>query len=172
MTQTEAKVILELPDTFTLAELKRAYRDSLFVWHPDRFAGNRSLEARATVKTQSITNAYTLLRDELEKKNSATSEIEHSKNQTQKESTPSGESPIENFPQKGIFDGNSFREFMERNPGRTTGTVGMISTLLIGVLFTLMEDGVIKELLIIGFILGFIVMIVGLFMTFWDKDKC
>jgi hypothetical protein len=60
MNLEQARAILELPEIFTLAELKRSYRDSLLVWHPDRFEGNDDLKAKATSRTQQINQAYQL----------------------------------------------------------------------------------------------------------------
>lgn len=61
MTTDQAIQILELKMPFTKNALKKAYRDSLMVWHPDRFEGNTSLREKATAKTHQINDAYALL---------------------------------------------------------------------------------------------------------------
>jgi curved DNA-binding protein CbpA len=50
--------ILELESVSSLAELKRAYRDLVQIWHPDRFHGNSRLEQNAGKKLKEITLAY------------------------------------------------------------------------------------------------------------------
>lgn len=52
---------LELSRPFTKTELKKAYRDALLVWHPDRFPDGSELKAKAEAKTYKITEAYSLL---------------------------------------------------------------------------------------------------------------
>ncbi|MEM1170944.1 MAG: J domain-containing protein [Cyanobacteria bacterium P01_H01_bin.35] len=54
--------ILELEPGASLEEVKEAYRDLAFVWHPDRFAQNPRLQARATVRLKEINEAYRKLR--------------------------------------------------------------------------------------------------------------
>ncbi|HNJ43783.1 MAG TPA: J domain-containing protein, partial [Acidobacteriota bacterium] len=39
-------------------DLKRAYRDLIDVWHPDRFAHNPRLQAKAEAMTKRINAAY------------------------------------------------------------------------------------------------------------------
>jgi len=53
--------LLELATPFSKAELKKAYRDALMVWHPDRFAGRTELKAKAEGRTYQINDAYALL---------------------------------------------------------------------------------------------------------------
>ena len=54
--------ILELEPGASLDEVKEAYRDLAFVWHPDRFAHNTRLQARATIRLKEINEAYRKLR--------------------------------------------------------------------------------------------------------------
>ncbi len=54
--------ILELEPGASLEEVKEAYRDLAFVWHPDRFVHNSRLQARATVRLKEINQAYRKLR--------------------------------------------------------------------------------------------------------------
>lgn len=50
--------ILELESVTSPEELKRAYRDLVQIWHPDRFHGNFKLEKKAGDKLREITSAY------------------------------------------------------------------------------------------------------------------
>lgn len=50
--------ILNLPEWFSEQQLKKAYRDLLMQWHPDKNPGN---EEEATEKTKSIIAAYTII---------------------------------------------------------------------------------------------------------------
>ena len=50
--------ILELESVSSPGELKRAYRDLVQIWHPDRFHGNPRLEHNAGKKLKEITLAY------------------------------------------------------------------------------------------------------------------
>lgn len=50
--------ILELDSLTTPAELKRAYRDLVHVWHPDRFQNNPRLQQRAEKRLREINLAY------------------------------------------------------------------------------------------------------------------
>ena len=61
MTIREAIQLLELNAPFSKAALKKAYRDALMVWHPDRFEGNTELKAKAESRTSQINEAYALL---------------------------------------------------------------------------------------------------------------
>lgn len=61
MTIKEATQLLELTAPFSKAALKKAYRDALMVWHPDRFEGNTELKAKAESRTCQINEAYALL---------------------------------------------------------------------------------------------------------------
>lgn len=53
--------LLELNVPISKATLKKAYRDALMVWHPDRFTGNTELKAKAEGRTCHINEAYALL---------------------------------------------------------------------------------------------------------------
>jgi hypothetical protein len=63
MTIPEALEYLELATPFTKSDLKKAYREALMVWHPDRFAGNDQLLAKAEVRTKLINDAFALLKE-------------------------------------------------------------------------------------------------------------
>ncbi|MGB3511652.1 MAG: J domain-containing protein [Microcoleaceae cyanobacterium] len=54
--------ILELEPGASLDEVKEAYRDLAFVWHPDRFAQNTRLQAKAQIRLTEINEAYRKLR--------------------------------------------------------------------------------------------------------------
>ncbi|MEG4802244.1 J domain-containing protein [Microcoleus sp. ARI1-B5] len=50
--------ILEIEPGASLEEIKRAYRDLAFVWHPDRFAHNDRLQQKAEQRLTEINLAY------------------------------------------------------------------------------------------------------------------
>jgi DnaJ domain len=50
--------ILEIQPGASLAEIKHAYRDLVFVWHPDRFAHNDRLQQKAQQRLTEINEAY------------------------------------------------------------------------------------------------------------------
>lgn len=54
--------VLELTPSASPAEVKRAYRDLMQVWHPDRFAHDRRLQRRAQEKSRAINDAYARLK--------------------------------------------------------------------------------------------------------------
>ncbi len=58
--------ILELETTTTLREAKRAYKDLVRVWHPDRFQNTPRLKQKADEKLMEINLAFNYLRDYLE----------------------------------------------------------------------------------------------------------
>ena len=50
--------ILELKNGASMNDAKQAYKDMVRVWHPDRFAGNPRLRAKADEKLKEINLAY------------------------------------------------------------------------------------------------------------------
>lgn len=54
--------ILELEPGASLEQVKEAYRDLAFVWHPDRFAHNTRLQTKAQIRLKDINEAYRKLR--------------------------------------------------------------------------------------------------------------
>ena len=50
--------ILELEPAASLEEVKKAYRDLVKVWHPDRFSDNQRLQKKANEKLAEINAAY------------------------------------------------------------------------------------------------------------------
>jgi hypothetical protein len=53
--------ILGIEPTDSISKIKSAYRDLLFVWHPDRFPDDPRLQAKAHERLREINEAYNLL---------------------------------------------------------------------------------------------------------------
>jgi hypothetical protein len=66
MTRAEALRIFELHDRCTLEQVRAAYRELVKVWHPDRFAHDDGLRAKADRRLQEINRAYAVLQDRAE----------------------------------------------------------------------------------------------------------
>jgi len=58
MTLDECFSILEIEPTESKTRIKAAYRDLLFVWHPDRFPNDPRLQTKAGEKLREINQAY------------------------------------------------------------------------------------------------------------------
>lgn len=61
MNRTEALHILGLEDNATADDIKIAYRETVQILHPDKFAGNEKLQSRATEQFKRLQEAYDLL---------------------------------------------------------------------------------------------------------------
>lgn len=61
----ESYKVLELDKTHCLQEVKQAYRDIVFVWHPDRLENNDRIKKKAEKKLQQINLAYEILTQHL-----------------------------------------------------------------------------------------------------------
>ena len=61
MNRTEALHILGLEDDATADDIKIAYRETVQILHPDKFAGNEKLQNRATEQFKLLQEAYDLL---------------------------------------------------------------------------------------------------------------
>ena len=61
MNRTEALHILGLDDDATPDDIKIAYRETVQILHPDKFAGNDKLQNRATEQFKRLQEAYELL---------------------------------------------------------------------------------------------------------------
>ena len=61
MTEREALRLLQLDKDCSKDQLRRAYRDLVKVWHPDRFQSDAQLRIKAERTLQSINDAYALL---------------------------------------------------------------------------------------------------------------
>lgn len=58
MNRTEALRILGLPADASPEDIKAAYRETAQILHPDRFAGNKKLQERATEQFKNLQEAY------------------------------------------------------------------------------------------------------------------
>ena len=56
--------ILEIPESASSQEIKKAFRDLAQVWHPDKFEHNPRLRAKADEKFKEVNNAYSILIEE------------------------------------------------------------------------------------------------------------
>ena len=63
--------ILELENLGSFQDAKRAYKDLVRVWHPDRFQGNPRLKQKADQKLREINLAFTFLSEYLESRHAA-----------------------------------------------------------------------------------------------------
>lgn len=61
MNRNEALNILGLEDDATADDIKVAYRETVQILHPDKFAGNEKLQSRATEQFKRLQEAYELL---------------------------------------------------------------------------------------------------------------
>lgn len=65
---TRCLKLLELESPATMAEVRRAYRDLVRVWHPDRFPGDPGLRRRAEERVKQLNIAYSTLVRHLERR--------------------------------------------------------------------------------------------------------
>lgn len=61
MNRTEALRILGLDSDASPEEIKAAYRETAQILHPDKFAGNKKLQDRATEQFKNVQEAYEVL---------------------------------------------------------------------------------------------------------------
>ena len=61
MNRTEALRILGLDEDASPEDIKVAYRETVQILHPDRFAGNKKLQERATEQFKNLQEAYEYL---------------------------------------------------------------------------------------------------------------
>ena len=61
MNRNEALHILGLDDDASADDIKIAYRETVQILHPDKFAGNEKLQSRATEQFKRLQEAYELL---------------------------------------------------------------------------------------------------------------
>ena len=53
--------VFDLPENASLDDVRRAWRDLIFIWHPDKHQKNPSAQKRALEKTKEINEAYAFL---------------------------------------------------------------------------------------------------------------
>jgi DnaJ-class molecular chaperone len=58
MNITKSYKTLDLKTGASIDDVRKAYKDMVRVWHPDRFAGNMRLRAKANEKLKEINLAY------------------------------------------------------------------------------------------------------------------
>lgn len=73
MNRTEALRILGLDANASADDIKAAYRETAQILHPDRFAGNKKLQDRATEQFKNLQEAYDVLIGKRSSKNAARS---------------------------------------------------------------------------------------------------
>jgi hypothetical protein len=76
MNSSECYQILEIEPTQSLSEIKEAYRDIVFVWHPDRLEARPRVRRKAEEKLKKINSAYEILKSQLANLIPRLSEIE------------------------------------------------------------------------------------------------
>ncbi|MFO7785776.1 MAG: J domain-containing protein [Desulfatiglandales bacterium] len=70
--------LLELKECSTSDAARRAYRDLVRVWHPDRFAGDPRLQRRAEERVKQLNVAYDTLLRHLERREYVETQGQHS----------------------------------------------------------------------------------------------
>ncbi len=75
MNLEESYKVLELEKTNSWQEVKQAYRDIVYVWHPDRLENNDRIKKKAQKKLQDINLAYEILQNHLSDKLPAFTQI-------------------------------------------------------------------------------------------------
>ncbi|MBD2565793.1 MULTISPECIES: J domain-containing protein [Nostoc] len=58
MNINECFKVLEIETTDSMQDVKQAYRDIVFVWHPDKFCNNQRIKKKAEKKLKQINEAY------------------------------------------------------------------------------------------------------------------
>lgn len=61
MERSEALRILGLDEEATISDIKTAYKETVQILHPDKFASNKKLQERATEQFKAMQQAYELL---------------------------------------------------------------------------------------------------------------
>ena len=82
----EARRLLEVDEHVTPTRLKAAYRDMMFVWHPDRFKAGSKVYKKAVSRTQRINEAYKALTASLDHPSSSTQSAQRPKRPKAKQS--------------------------------------------------------------------------------------
>ncbi len=118
--------ILELEPGASLEEVKEAYRDLAFVWHPDRFVQNSRLQARATIRLKEINEAYQKLRYFLSNPQQQVAPIRPTPSKTQP--TPYDPPPPPQSPQRKRHPNNNdgFQQYVQtytRQPNSITSDI-------------------------------------------------
>src|ERR1700743_1234250 len=58
---SRCREVIGVKEGASLEEVKKAYRDLVQVWHPDRFANNERLQSKAQERLKEINGAYDYL---------------------------------------------------------------------------------------------------------------
>ena len=98
--------LLELNPGVFIDELRRAYRDLVEVWHPDRFRHNLRLQKRAEEKFKEMNQAYETLASHynyLEGKPEWKGQTQRNSEEKQKDINNKNVSSIEEFAEAGTF---------------------------------------------------------------------
>ncbi|HEY9709311.1 MAG TPA: GUN4 domain-containing protein [Oculatellaceae cyanobacterium] len=80
--------ILDLEQTASLEEVKQAYKDLAYVWHPDRYSHNPRLQKKAEEKFKKVNQAYEILRSCLTTSQNQTSPPQYKSEQPPSQAQP------------------------------------------------------------------------------------
>ena len=120
--------VLELSRNASIEDLKKAYREMVQVWHPDRFSSNPDLKIKAEEKMRQINEAYEII---LSNKNHAQQYSKVKKRAMQRKNSRSKSSFLEN-----VF-WSSLNFSIDSKPALVIRTIIMAGLGIIGFIFIL-----------------------------------